>query len=59
MKKKYLITFYRMFKHNYYLVRTINSSKTIEEGFKDCRAFALHKHLLKGKCIWFKITLKK
>ena len=59
MKKKYLITFYRMFKHNYYLVRTINSSKTIEEGFKECRAFALKKHLLKGKCIWFKVTLKK
>ena len=48
-----------MFKSNYYLVRTINSSKTIEEGFKDCRAFALKKHLLKGKCIWFKVTLKK
>ena len=59
MKKKYLITFYRMFKSNYYLVRTINSSKTIEEGFKNCRAFALKKHLLKGKCIWFKVTLKK
>ena len=59
MKKKYLITFYRMFKSNYYLVRTINSSKTIEEGFKECRAFALKKHLLKGKCIWFKVTLKK
>ena len=59
MKKKYLITFYRMFKSNYYLVRTINSSKTIEEGFKECRAFVLKKHLLKGKCIWFKVTLKK
>ena len=59
MKKKYLITFYRMFKPNYYLVRTINASKTIEEGYKDCKVFALHKHLLKGKCIWFKVTLKK
>ena len=48
-----------MFKSNYYLVRTINASKTIEEGFKDCIAFALKKHLLKGKCIWFKVTLKK
>ena len=59
MKKKYLITLYRIFKPNYYLVRTINSSKTIEEGYKDCRAFALKKHLLKGKCIWFNIKLKK
>ena len=59
MKKKYLITFYRMFKSNYYLVRTINASKTIEEDYKDCKAFALKKHLLKGKCIWFKVTLKK
>ena len=59
MKKKYLITFYRMFKSNYYLVRTINASKTIEEGIKECRAFALKKHILKGKCIWFKVTLKK
>ena len=48
-----------MFKPNYYLVRTINAYKTIEEGYKDCRAFALKKHLLKGKCIYFKITLKK
>ena len=59
MKKKYLITFYRMFKPNYYLVRTINASKTIEEGYKDCRAFALKKHLLKNKYILFKVTLKK
>lgn len=48
-----------MFKPNYYLGRTINAYKTIGEGLKDCRAFALHKHLLKGKCIWFKVTLKK
>lgn len=48
-----------MFRSNYYLARTVNVSKTIEEGLKDCRAFALHKHLLKGKCIWFKVTLKK
>lgn len=48
-----------MFRPNYYLARTINASKTIEEGLKECRAFALHKHLLKGKCIWFKVTLKK
>ena len=48
-----------MFKPNYYLVRTINTSKTIEEGYKDCRAFALKKHLLKNKCIWFSIKLKK
>lgn len=48
-----------MFKPNYYLVRTVNSSKTIKEGYKDCRAFALKKHLLKGKCIWFSIKLKK
>lgn len=48
-----------MFKPNYYLARTINASKTIEEGIKECRTFALHKHLLKGKCIWFKVTLKK
>ena len=48
-----------MFRPNYYLARTINASKTIDEGLKDCRAFALHKHLLKGKCIWFKVTLKK
>ena len=48
-----------MFKSNYYLVRTINSSKTIKEGYKECKVFALHKHLLKGKCIWFKVTLKK
>ena len=40
MKKKYLITFYRMFKPNYYLVKTIDTSKTIEEGYKDSRAFA-------------------
>lgn len=59
MKRKYLITFYRLFKPNYYLARTVNSSKTIEEGIKECRAFALHKHLLKGKCIWFKVTLKQ
>ena len=48
-----------MFKPNYYLVRTINSSKTIKEGYKECRAFALKKHLLKGKCIWISIKLKK
>ena len=48
-----------MFKPNYYLVRTINSSKTIEEGYKDCRAFTLKKNLLKGKCIWCSIKLKK
>ena len=59
MKKKYLITLYRRFKHNYYIVKTVNASKTIEEGYKECKAFALHKHLLKGKCIWFKVTLKK
>ena len=59
MKKKYLITFYRIFKPNYYLVRTINAFKTIEEGIKECRTFALHKHLLKGKCIWFKVSLKQ
>lgn len=47
-----------MFKPNYYLARSINASKTIEEGYKECKAFALHKHLLKGKCIWFKVTLK-
>lgn len=59
MKRTYLITFYRMFKPGYYLCRSINASKTIEEGFKDCRAFALKKHLLKGKCVWFSIKLKK
>lgn len=48
-----------MFKPNYYLVRTVSSSKTIDEGVKECKAFALHKHLLKGKCIWFSIKLKK
>ncbi len=48
-----------MFKPNYYLVRTINASKTIEEGIKECRTFALHKHLLKGKCLWFKVSLKQ
>ena len=59
MKKKYLITFYRMFKSNYYLVRTINASKTIEEGYKEWKVFALLKHLLKCKCAWFSIKLKK
>ena len=48
-----------MFKPNYYLVRTVNASKTIEEGYKECKAFASQKHLLKNKCIWFKVTLKK
>lgn len=48
-----------MFKPKYYLCRSINTSKTTEEGYKDCRAFALHKHLLKGKCVWFSIKLKK
>lgn len=59
MKHKYLIKFYRLFKPNYYLVRTINGSKTIHQGIKECKAFALHKHLLKGKCIYYKVTIKQ
>lgn len=55
MKHKYLIKFYRLFKPNYYLVRTVKSNKTIKEGIAECKYFALHKHILKFKDIAFKV----
>lgn len=58
MKKKYLITFYRVFKSNYYLIRTVSANKSVKQGYKECRKFAFHNHLLKGKCLFFKVTAK-
>lgn len=59
MKKKYLITFYRLFNSNYYIIRTIKAKKSTSQGYKECAKFAILKHLLKLRCIAFKITLLK
>lgn len=55
MKIKVKITFIRLFKPNYYLIRTTkqhNKMNALKEAFK----FAFFKHLLKIRCMFF--TLK-